>query len=152
MRLWAWPALVQVMDCSLFGVKPSSQLMLPYSQLDTQEQNLMTFGRWRKCVWNVVSEITVILSRERSVNDAPKQQCALPFPYTGWLEPLLEQLIDRETNVVCPIIGTVDHLTFQVLQPVQFFIGGFDWDMVFNWKPMSPRENQRRGGDEKPYR
>ena len=39
MRQWIGPALVQIMDCRLFGAKPLSKPMLGYCQMDTKEQN-----------------------------------------------------------------------------------------------------------------
>ena len=61
MRQWIGSALVQIMACRLFGAKPLSKPMLGYCQLDSQEQT-----SW-KCIWNIVCEMTVILSRERWV-------------------------------------------------------------------------------------
>ena len=57
MRQWTESALVQVMACHLFGVKPLHKPMLTYCQLNPQEQTSVKFESTyktfhsRKCIW-----------------------------------------------------------------------------------------------------
>ena len=43
MRQWTWSSLVQVMACRLSGAKPLPGPMLPYCQLNPEEQILVKF-------------------------------------------------------------------------------------------------------------
>ena len=57
MRQYNIPTLVQIMACRLFGAKPLSEPMLPYSQLDPKELiSLKLYLKFRsfhsrKCTW-----------------------------------------------------------------------------------------------------
>ena len=58
MSQWIWSALVLIMVCRLFGVKPLSEPVLGYCQLNSWEQISVKF-EWefyhfhsRKCFWN----------------------------------------------------------------------------------------------------
>ena len=58
MHQWTRSALVQVMACCLFGIKPLPEPMLAYCQLHSWEQISVKFEselrnfHWRKCLWN----------------------------------------------------------------------------------------------------
>ena len=79
MHQWIWSALVQIMACCLFGVKPLSKPMLCYRQLDTWKQTSVNFNKNTKLFIdensseNIVCETAVILSRERWVKHLCRQ-------------------------------------------------------------------------------
>ena len=70
---WTGSALVQIMACRLFDVKPLHETMLVYCQLDPRGQNSLKFKLKTKlfihknAFENVVYEIAAILSREKGV-------------------------------------------------------------------------------------
>lgn len=49
--------------------------------------------------------------------------------------------------VPCPVIDIIDHDNFRYLTGSDFAVGGFSPDLVFNWDPVSKREQIRRGQD-----
>lgn len=62
----------------------------------------------------------------------------------GWLEPLLDRINRNSTTVVVPIIDEIDPKTFAFRSTVSNdFVGGFDWDLTFNWFSVSERERRR---------
>ncbi|XP_055952053.1 putative polypeptide N-acetylgalactosaminyltransferase 9 [Argiope bruennichi] len=64
----------------------------------------------------------------------------------GWLEPLLHRIYQDPTNVVCPVIDVISDDTFQYhyRDSRGLNVGGFDWNLQFNWHPVPDRENKRR--------
>lgn len=64
----------------------------------------------------------------------------------GWLEPLLDRIAENETNVVTPIIDVLDdkNLQYHWSSAKGTSVGGFDWNMQFNWHPVPQREVDRR--------
>ena len=70
----------------------------------------------------------------------------------GWLEPLLDRIAANHSTVVCPVIEIIDFTTFAVTQSHFYQIGGFDWDLVFNWKSIPQREKDRRKNHADPFR
>ncbi|XP_015912972.1 putative polypeptide N-acetylgalactosaminyltransferase 9 isoform X2 [Parasteatoda tepidariorum] len=64
----------------------------------------------------------------------------------GWLEPLLQRIHNNATTVVCPVIDVIDDDTFQYYfrESGEVNVGGFDWNLQFNWHVMPEREMQRR--------
>lgn len=64
---------------------------------------------------------------------------------TGWLEPLLDRIARNTTTVVCPVIDVIDDTTLQYhyhdSSGVQ--VGGFDWNLQFNWHPVPESERKR---------
>lgn len=63
----------------------------------------------------------------------------------GWLEPLLERIMEEESAVVVPVIDTIDYDTFAYYfggdEPQ---IGGFDWRLTFQWHSIPYEERKRR--------
>jgi hypothetical protein len=47
----------------------------------------------------------------------------------GWLEPLLDRIARNSSNVVCPVIRTIDDNSFAYKERQWFSVGGFDWDL-----------------------
>ncbi|KFM64780.1 putative polypeptide N-acetylgalactosaminyltransferase 9, partial [Stegodyphus mimosarum] len=64
----------------------------------------------------------------------------------GWLEPLLYRIYQNTTNVVCPVIDVISDDTFQYhyRDSRSLNVGGFDWNLQFNWHPVPERENKKR--------
>ena len=64
---------------------------------------------------------------------------------TGWLEPLLDRIARNTTTVVCPIADDINGSTFKFSyhsnSTVQ--VGGFDWNLQFDWHYLPAREMQR---------
>lgn len=66
--------------------------------------------------------------------------------FTGWLEPLLDRIAENQTIVVAPNIDTISDATLQYfhVNAKSASIGGFNWNLVFNWHPIPEREWKRR--------
>ena len=61
----------------------------------------------------------------------------------GWLEPLLDRIARNPTNVVCPIIDIINDDTLAYQKSSYLAVGGFDWNLVFNWHGVPQREKDR---------
>lgn len=63
----------------------------------------------------------------------------------GWLEPLLDRIAADPTNVVCPVIDVIDDSTleFHFRDSTGVNVGGFDWNLQFNWHAVPEREKKR---------
>lgn len=66
----------------------------------------------------------------------------LTFSFLGWLEPLLDRIAENSTNVVTPIIDTIDLETLQyhLSSHHRLSVGGFNWGLVFNWHTLPERD------------
>ncbi|XP_056008170.1 polypeptide N-acetylgalactosaminyltransferase 5-like isoform X1 [Ostrea edulis] len=69
----------------------------------------------------------------------------------GWLEPLLDRIAENKSIVVCPVIDVIedDSFKYQYGNARATSIGGFDWNMQFNWHAIPDYERKRR--DNKDY-
>ncbi|XP_070580716.1 polypeptide N-acetylgalactosaminyltransferase 13-like [Ptychodera flava] len=66
----------------------------------------------------------------------------------GWLEPLLDRIAANRSTVVCPVINQIDDRTFAFVNSTDVtHVGGFDWNVIFNWYYVPDREKERIGGD-----
>lgn len=76
---------------------------------------------------------------------APWSLSSLKFPVLGWLEPLLDRIAKDPTNVVCPVIDVIsdDTLEFFFRDSTGVNVGGFDWNLQFNWHAVPDREKKR---------
>ncbi|XP_050669474.1 putative polypeptide N-acetylgalactosaminyltransferase 9 isoform X3 [Leptidea sinapis] len=63
----------------------------------------------------------------------------------GWLEPLLDRIARNKTTVVCPVIDVIDDSTleYHYRDSTSVNVGGFDWNLQFNWHPVPARERAR---------
>ncbi|KAM3962648.1 polypeptide N-acetylgalactosaminyltransferase 9 isoform 2-T2 [Aphomia sociella] len=63
----------------------------------------------------------------------------------GWLEPLLDRIARNKTTVVCPVIDVIDDntLEYHYRDSSSVNVGGFDWNLQFNWHPVPARERSR---------
>ncbi|OWR42348.1 putative UDP-GalNAc:polypeptide N-acetylgalactosaminyltransferase [Danaus plexippus plexippus] len=62
----------------------------------------------------------------------------------GWLEPLLERLVENPKIVASPVIDHIDPNTFEYISqnPKDIYIGGFNWNLKFIWRSIEyKREN-----------
>ena len=65
--------------------------------------------------------------------------------YDGWLEPLLDLIAHNSSIVVCPAIDSIDKDTFEYQFDRDFQVGGFDWNLQFDWHSVPDHENKCRG-------
>jgi len=63
----------------------------------------------------------------------------------GWLEPLLDRIAENKSNVVAPIIDVLadDTLRYQYSSAKSTSVGGFDWNLQFNWHVIPERERKK---------
>jgi len=63
----------------------------------------------------------------------------------GWLEPLLDRIARNNTNVVCPVIDVIDDdtLEYHYRDSGGVNVGGFDWNLQFNWHAVPDHEKKR---------
>jgi len=64
----------------------------------------------------------------------------------GWLEPLLDRIARNKTNVVCPVIDVIDDDTLEYHYSRDsggVNVGGFDWNLQFNWHAVPDHEKSR---------
>ena len=61
----------------------------------------------------------------------------------GWLEPLLDRIRRDPRTVAVPVIDIISSSDFSYSQTPANIIGGFTWDMQFNWHSL-PRNLQNR--------
>lgn len=71
---------------------------------------------------------------------------------TGWLEPLLDRIARNTTTVVCPVIDVIDDTTLQYHyhDSTGVQVGGFDWNLQFNWHPVPDAERKRHKDPSEP--
>ncbi|CAF0916464.1 unnamed protein product [Adineta ricciae] len=72
----------------------------------------------------------------------------------GWLEPLLDPIARNPKASVVPLIEIIDDSTFEFrgtpIQNIQ--VGGFDWNLIFNWHMTPTHEMERRKNKTDPIR
>ncbi|PZC82068.1 hypothetical protein B5X24_HaOG211158 [Helicoverpa armigera] len=63
----------------------------------------------------------------------------------GWLEPLLDRIARSKSTVVCPVIDVIDDntLEYHYRDSSSVNVGGFDWNLQFNWHPVPAKERAR---------
>lgn len=73
---------------------------------------------------------------------------------SGWLEPLLDRIADDWSNVVTPVIDVIEDGTFKYLygSAKSTSVGGFDWNLQFNWHGIPEAERLRRKTPVSPIR
>lgn len=67
----------------------------------------------------------------------------------NWLEPLLDRIRQDPTTVAVPVIDIIGSSDFSYSGTPAEVIGGFSWDMQFNWHslPFSVRNQRREASD-----
>ena len=63
----------------------------------------------------------------------------------GWLEPLLDRIARNKSNVVCPVIDVINDetLEYHYRDSGGVNVGGFDWNLQFNWHAVPDKEKRR---------
>ncbi|CAH1107252.1 unnamed protein product [Psylliodes chrysocephalus] len=71
---------------------------------------------------------------------------------TGWLEPLLDRIARDSTTVVCPVIDVIDDTTmeYHYHDSTGVNVGGFDWNLQFNWHAVPEHEKKRHKNTAEP--
>lgn len=70
----------------------------------------------------------------------------------GWLEPLLDRIARDPTTVVCPVIDVIDDntLEYHYHDSSGVNVGGFDWNLQFNWHAVPEHEKKRHKNTAEP--
>ncbi|CRK88372.1 CLUMA_CG002149, isoform A, partial [Clunio marinus] len=68
----------------------------------------------------------------------------------GWLEPLLDRIAQNPTNVVVPIIDTINDKTFEIRTVKPYQIGSFNWKLIYKWMLQPEREIKRHNNSNEP--
>lgn len=70
----------------------------------------------------------------------------------GWLEPLLDRIAKNSTTVVCPVIDVIDDTTleYHYHDSGGVNVGGFDWNLQFNWHAVPDKEKKRHKNSAEP--
>ncbi|XP_035667621.1 putative polypeptide N-acetylgalactosaminyltransferase 9 [Branchiostoma floridae] len=63
----------------------------------------------------------------------------------GWLEPLLDRIVQNRSHVVTPVIDVIDFKTFEYRHLAIIQRGGFDWRLIFRWEKIPASYEKRRG-------
>ena len=63
----------------------------------------------------------------------------------GWLEPLLDRIADDWSNVLVPVIDVIsdNSLSYDAHQAKDVDVGGFEWDLIFNWRTPPYQDRSR---------
>ncbi|KAK4873793.1 hypothetical protein RN001_013153 [Aquatica leii] len=70
----------------------------------------------------------------------------------GWLEPLLDRIARDPTTVVCPVIDVIDDTTLEYhwRDSSGVNVGGFDWNLQFNWHAVPDKEKKKHENSAEP--
>ncbi len=76
------------------------------------------------------------------------------YLYLGWLEPLIDPIARNPNVSTVPLIEIIDDNTFQMqVTPIEAVqVGGFDWNLIFDWHPVPRYEMERRKHKTDPIR
>ncbi|KAF5306833.1 hypothetical protein FQA39_LY00063 [Lamprigera yunnana] len=71
---------------------------------------------------------------------------------SGWLEPLLDRIARDSTTVVCPVIDVIDDtsLEYHWRDSSGVNVGGFDWNLQFNWHAVPEKEKKKHENSAEP--
>ncbi|XP_007229022.3 polypeptide N-acetylgalactosaminyltransferase 6 [Astyanax mexicanus] len=76
--------------------------------------------------------------------------------FSGWLEPLLSQLLQQPTAVVSPVIVVIDSNTLKFTKPHPSIPtrsrGNFDWGLSFGWENIPEPERLKRKDETYPVK
>lgn len=83
--------------------------------------------------------------------------CVFPGEcFYGWLEPLLDRLVQEPTTVVSPSIAIINKDNLQFIKPVPSALthtrGKFDWILNFGWENIPEEERVKRKDETYPVR
>ncbi len=91
------------------------------------------------------------LETKKKMEDLSKM---ILFIFLGWIEPLIDPIARNPKASVVPLIEIIDDSTFEFrATPIENIqVGGFDWNLIFNWHVTPQREMQRRQNKTDPIR
>lgn len=69
-----------------------------------------------------------------------------------WLEPLLARIKNDRTTVAVPVIDIISSTNFAYSNTGHNVIGGFSWDMQFNWHALPEDRRRLRKENSEPIR
>ncbi|KAG5666287.1 hypothetical protein PVAND_017838 [Polypedilum vanderplanki] len=73
----------------------------------------------------------------------------------GWLEPLLDPLVKNPLSSTVPVVDGLDANTLEYKyndNPETYMIGGFKWNLIYEWIPIREEEKKRMGHSCAPIR
>ena len=70
----------------------------------------------------------------------------------NWLEPLLDRIHQDRTIVSVPVIDIISSTDFSYSRTSAEIIGGFTWDMQFNWHSLPQSIRNQREDSSQPIR
>ncbi|KAK2164304.1 hypothetical protein LSH36_66g06002 [Paralvinella palmiformis] len=70
----------------------------------------------------------------------------------GWLEPILADIKEDPTRVICPIIGSISGYTLAYNVGTSVARGGFWWSMHFSWESLPKRDKALQKSPAHSYR
>lgn len=70
----------------------------------------------------------------------------------NWLEPLLDRIRQDRTIVPVPVIDIISSSDFSYSGTPAEVIGGFSWDMQFNWHSLPQSVRSKRKDSSEPIR
>ena len=70
----------------------------------------------------------------------------------NWLEPLLDRIRQDRTIVSVPVIDIISSSDFSYSRTPAEVIGGFSWDMQFNWHSLPQSIRNQRKDSSQPIR
>ncbi|KAG8222620.1 hypothetical protein J437_LFUL002613 [Ladona fulva] len=104
--------------------------------------------------WNLQESVKEDLE---NIKKALYQRLSLSLLYSnvyglaiGWLEPLLDRIAGDSTRVVCPVIDSIDDSTFEYKFHRSYSVGGFSWDLKFNWHAVPEHERRKHKNSAEP--
>ncbi|XP_067001141.1 putative polypeptide N-acetylgalactosaminyltransferase 9 isoform X2 [Anabrus simplex] len=68
----------------------------------------------------------------------------------GWLEPLLDRIARNSTTVVTPVIDVISDSTLEYKTSHGFSVGGFGWNLQFNWHAVPEKERKKHKNPAEP--
>ena len=117
MRQWPGSALVQVMDCRLFGTKPLPELVLTYCQLDPEKQTSVKFNR----NYNIsIKKIRLKMSSAKWRSFCPGRDKALVFmigSHIPWHHSSLSFIVSWRCH---DIFASLNHTCMMHVRKVTF--------------------------------
>ncbi|XP_070501611.1 putative polypeptide N-acetylgalactosaminyltransferase 9 [Chironomus tepperi] len=66
----------------------------------------------------------------------------------GWLEPLLDPLVKNPLSSTLPVVDGLDANTLEYKyndNPETYMVGGFKWNLIYDWIPIRKEEKVRMG-------
>ena len=68
------------------------------------------------------------------------------------MEPLLDRIGRNSSNVVCPVIDVIDDdtLEYHYRDSGGVNVGGFDWNLQFNWHAVPDHEKRKHSHTAEP--